>query len=380
MTEIMRANGGDVHRFTAASVPASLPIPAGVSSLRAWASSLTDAVALAEALVDTPFVPDAYRPKLDPRASVEQRQAAREIAVATAAAAMMHGANLGFDPMSSLLNLYVVNGRPGLYAAAQVALLQAAGHEVWTEDLTASRAVVCGRRRGSEFVERVEVTMDAARKAGWTRNQKYQTEPDAMLWARAASKVCRRVAQDVLRGLGSSVEELLDGDETAPAAGQLVSRTPMAVTAPALPGEADPVEKPKAARAPRKKASEPTSSGPVSRRPVGESGAPPLPGEDESAGDDGPPPDQPPTLPGETGEFASPEQFAAIAAGFRDLDITGTARREFVSRVLGRPVADPSELTAVEAALVIDELLGPAQADDGEQGVLDVEDPPEDES
>lgn len=359
------------------AVPAALPVPAGVSSLRAWASSVTDAVALADALVDTPFVPDSYRPKLDPRASVEQRQAAREVAVATAAAAMMHGANLGFDPMSSLLNLYVVNGRPGLYAAAQVALLQAAGHEIWTEDLTSSRAVVCGRRRGSEFVERVEVTMDAARKAGWTRNQKYQTEPDAMLWARAASKVCRRVAQDVLRGLHSSVEELQDGDDAAPAAGPalVVSRAAL----PELPGEAAaaPAAPKAAARAPRKKAAA-GPAGPVSSRPVGESGAPPLPGEGEPeaapAADEAPAGSAPP-LPG---EGATPEQLASIGAGFRDLEIYGTARREFVSRVLGRPVADPSGMTAAEAARVLEELLGPA--DDGGQGVLPVEEPPEDGS
>lgn len=377
MTELVPLRPGDLANGSHA-VPAALPVPAGVSSLRAWASSVTDAVALADALVDTPFVPDSYRPKLDPRASVEQRQAAREVAVATAAAAMMHGANLGFDPMSSLLNLYVVNGRPGLYAAAQVALLQAAGHDIWTEDLTASRAVVCGRRRGSEFVERVEVTMDAARKAGWTRNQKYQTEPDAMLWARAASKVCRRVAQDVLRGLHSSVEELQDGDDTVPAAGSpalVVSRAAL----PELPGEAAAPERPKpAARAPRKKAAA-APAGPVSSRPVGESGAPLLPGEDEpeaAPAADEAPAAGPPPLPG---EGATPAQLASIGAGFRDLEITGPARREFVSRVLGRPVADPSGLTAAEAARVLEELLGPA-GDDGSQGVLDAEEPPEDES
>ena len=378
MSDLVPIRGRDLESGHA--IPAALPVPAGVSSLRAWAASLGDAVQLAEALVDTPFVPDSYRPKLDPRASPEQRQAAREVAVATAAAAMMYGSNLGFDPMSSLVNVYVVGGRPGLYAAAMVALVQAAGHEVWTEDVTASRAVVCGRRKGSEFVERVEVTMDAARRAGWTRNAKYQSEPDAMLWARAASKVCRRVAQDVLRGLGSSVEELQDGDD-APAASPpalMVSRAAL----PSLPGDAEPSAssevKPKATRAPRKKA----AGGPESPRPVGESGPPPLPGEDvdQAPGEVGPeePPAAAPPLPGEAP--ATPEQFQAIAAGFRDLDITGPARGQFVERVLGRPVADPTELTAAEAAAVVDALMGPppddAPDDDGQQ----VLEPPEDES
>jgi hypothetical protein len=285
---------------------------------------------------------------------------------------MMHGTALGFDPMSSLLNVYIVGGRPGLYAAAAVALLQAAGHEVWTEDLTASRAVVCGRRRGSEFVERVEVTMDMARKAGWTRNQKYASEPDSMLWARAASRVCRRVAQDVLKGL-PCVEDMQDGDDSAPAASPLVvSRAAL----PELPGEAAAAEeKPKPARAPRKKA----AAGPSSPRPAGETGLPPLPGEDDEPPAPAPEPAAstgPPLLPGETGEFATAEQFTAIATGFRDLGITGPARREYVAGVLGRAVADPKELTGAEAAAVIDSLLGPPPEEsddtsDHEQGTLD---------
>lgn len=368
MSELVPHRPGEVTHPTYTQPGA---LPPGAAMIRAWAMTAADAHSLADMIADTPFLPDSYRPKLDPRASLEQRQAARVITVQTAAAAMMHGTALGFDPMSSLLNVYIVGGRPGLYAAAAVALLQAAGHEVWTEDLTGSRAVVCGRRRGSEFVERVEVTMDMARKAGWTRNQKYSSEPDSMLWARAASRVCRRVAQDVLKGL-PCVEDMQDGDDSAPAASPLVvSRAAL----PELPGEAAAEEKPKPARAPRKK----TAAGPSSTRPVGESGPPPLPGEeaDQAAPAAAEDPAGAPPLPGEAG--ATAEQFQAIAAGFRDLGITGPARGEYVAKVLGRKVADPSELTGAEAAAVIDSLMGPPSEDpqDGDgQGTLD-DDPDE---
>ena len=50
--------------------------------------------------------------------------------------------------------------------------------------------------------------------------------------------------------------------------------------------------------------------------------------------------------------------------------------------MLGREVADPAELTAAEAAAVLDELLGPPSDEPptDEQQPLDVEDSPEDRS
>lgn len=361
MTELVPIRRGQDLQ-AAGPIPDALPIPAGVSTLRAWATSLQDAVALADALVDTPFVPDSYRPEVPPRATAEDQARAREIAVATAAAAIMTGSEVGFTPMAALQNVNVIKGRPSFYAAAMVALLQAAGHQVWTEDSTATRAVVCGRRRGSEFVERVEVTIDQARRAGWTRNQKYSTEPEAMLWARAASKVCRRVAQDVLKGL-ACVEDMQDGDDQAPAsATQTVSRTPVGELE-----QAPAVEQPKPARAPRKKA--------AAAKPTGDAGPPPLPGEDEPAAAAAPAAEAagPPPLPGE--DRASGEQLQAIGAGFTQLGITGADRRAYVNAVLGREVADPTELTTAEAAAVLDELLGPPPDDDDSQTALDVDDP-----
>lgn len=379
MSELVPIRRGSDMQSTEA-IPAALPVPSGPNMLRAWAMSLADASALAEALCRTPFVPDSYRPRVDPRASLEQRAASEEIAVATAAAAIMYGANLGFDPMSALLNVYVINGRPSMYAAAQVALLQAAGHEVWTEDLTEARAVVCGRRRGSEVVERVVVTMDMARKAGWTRNQKYATEPDSMLWARAASRVCRRVAQDTLKGLGASVEELQDGDETPAAAPatRTVRRAPVprpAIAAaeatvvgqvvqdanPPLPGEDEPTP-PKASassRVKRKPATPPAGS------------EPPLPGEEEPA------------------EAAEPDpvtdaQLKKLHASFGDFGIEDKAARlAYCCEVIGREITSSLELTKDEASLVIDRLEQPPFADTapgGDAEQLPVEDPPDGES
>lgn len=370
IAHIHRGPTGEV--FRADDVAAALP--AGVNALRAWAMSLSDATALAQALVRTPFVPDSYKPRVPDRASAEQHQEAYEVAVATAAAAMMHGAGLGFDPMSSLLNLYVVAGRPGLYADAAAALLLAAGHEIWEEECTASRAVVCGRRRGSTVIERAEVTMDMARRAGWTRNQKYQSEPDVMLRARALSRVCKRVAPDVLRGL-PCVEDMQDGDE-APAAMAVrtIQRSPLpapdlpeaAAEAPAPAAE----EKPKTTRA-RKKAAAPPAGASSSSRPQGEEGPPPLPGDESQA---------------ETGELVSPQQLTQISGGFAALGLVGRDEcRAYVEGILGRQLTDPTKMTRSEAAAVLAAMAEakdrPQAQEDGaepepepdDQGVLDVE-------
>jgi hypothetical protein len=177
--------------------------------LAQWVEAANNAHRLVAPLVDTAFVPDAYRPKIEPRATEEQKQQAYKTAVANATAAVLQGISLGLDPMTSLQQIYVVHGRPGMYTKLKVALVQSRGHEVWVEDLTDTRAVVCGRRRGGEAVERVTVTMEQARKAGWTSNQNYTKTPQDMLYARAAGRVCDRLAPEVTMGI-ASVEEIQD--------------------------------------------------------------------------------------------------------------------------------------------------------------------------
>jgi hypothetical protein len=177
--------------------------------LSQWVAAARDAHQLVSPLVDTAFVPEAYKPKVDPRATADQKAEARSVAVANATAAVLQGITLGLDPLTALQQIYIVHGRPGMYTEMKVALVKSRGHDVWTEDISDSRAVVCGRRKGSDYVERVTVTMDQARKAGWTSNQAYTKTPQDMLYARAAGRVCDRVAPDVLMGI-ASVEEIRD--------------------------------------------------------------------------------------------------------------------------------------------------------------------------
>lgn len=354
------------YQPSAGSVVAAMP--PGASNVRAWVETYQFAVEFAAAVVDTPFVPDSYRPQIHQRASAEEQQAAREVAIATAATAIVYGAGIGFDnPVQALQNVYVIKGRPALYADAMVAVVQAAGHEIWVEELTDSRAVVCGRRTGGRE-ERVTITMDQARKAGWTqRNSNYGSDPQAMLYARAAGRLCKRIAQAELKGF-VAMEEALDGDEDAlnsvPPAPNMVTRA--ALPAPEAKPDAGPAaEKPKpaATRTTRKKTA-------AAARPSGEAGPPPLPGEDAPPA---PPaaaaatPAAAPPLPGEGEARPTPEQLTAMDKGFADLDIAGTARRDYVARVIGRQVGHPNELTAADVAAVVEALMGPpADPDDAD--------------
>jgi hypothetical protein len=177
------------------------------SQLVSWAEAARSAHQLVAPLVTTDFVPAHFRPK-------NGTDDALRAAQASATAAVLFGAEIGMSPMASLQSIFVISGRPGLYARVMRALVLNAGHEMWTEDSSDSKAVVCGRRRGSSNVERVTVTMEQARKAGWTKNAKYQTEPATMLLARADSQAARRVAPDALLGMPMSMEEM--EDEAAP--------------------------------------------------------------------------------------------------------------------------------------------------------------------
>ena len=159
--------------------------------LHEWAANLQAAHTIGSALCGTSFAPAHFRGKPD-----------------EAAAAILYGSEVGFTPTQALQNLYVIGGKPALYARPMVAIVQAAGHEVWTVEKSDESVTVSGRRRGSEHVITETWTIARAQRAGYTNNKKYQTDPQAMLYARAASDVCRQIAADALAGMAYSVEEL----------------------------------------------------------------------------------------------------------------------------------------------------------------------------
>ena len=168
--------------------PAALPVVTsadypGLHGLDQWLVAADNASQLAARLVDSFFVPQAYKP---------QSRDGRDQAIANATGAILLGQSLGLDPLTALQQIYVVHGRPGMYAKMKVALAQARGHRVWDEEYTAESVTVCGQRAGSSDVVRITITMADAERAGWAQqNANYKKTPADMLWARAAS-VCTR--------------------------------------------------------------------------------------------------------------------------------------------------------------------------------------------
>lgn len=360
------------------SAAVSLPeLPAEMAAIVQWANTASAAQALVERIVDTPFMPAAFWPKFDPR-DREAAQRARQQAIASGTAAVLYGGPLGLNPLQALANIHVVKGKPGLPAELMVALVRSHGHEVAIEDLTDHRCRVWGRRSGEEQLHRAEFTIDRAKKAGYTaQNAKYGTDPQAMLYARAVSILCRQMAPEVLKGL-ATVEEI--GDEPDPDAVQAKgTRTVQRQAAPA----AAPVRTAVEASAPRAQGEPRSTPRPVSAAPVGApatAGLPPLPGEEaalvglqahgavrEAAAStrlDG----ETQSMPDATADGITDAQLRKLGAVMGDLGVTGTGSRErrlaIAARIAGRDLGSSKDLTRDEAHLIIDTLDGIARGDD----------------
>lgn len=172
-----------------------------VLALADWAAELDAAGRIAQILSNTEFVPQGLRGNVE-----------------ATAAAILTGSELGMSPMNALANIFVVRGRPAMYARAMVALAQSHGHEVERTAATEQAVTVRARRRGSTNWTEFTWTIQRAQKAGYTSNKLYSQDPTAMLTAKAQTEACRTMFADVLSGMAAtSVEEInLDGDTSAP--------------------------------------------------------------------------------------------------------------------------------------------------------------------
>lgn len=203
--------------------PQVVQVPSQIISA---AEEMSASMTIADGIVGTSFVPAHFKGKRE-----------------EAAAAIMYGATLGFDPLTSLQQLYSIGGKPALYSRAMVAVVLSQGHKIWTIEDKPDSVTVAGQRKGSDHVEQITWTMDRAKTAGYTSNANYKKDPHAMLYARASGDVARRIAPDALLGLAYSAEELQLGEGTTStqqvSAEQFVKAEPARqASAPAETGEA----------------------------------------------------------------------------------------------------------------------------------------------
>lgn len=325
---------------------------AAVDSIVRWAQNLSTAAQAIRLIVDTPFMPASFWPLpkglsirewptphlQHPRESVEEFTARREVAISSGAIAVVKGDEVGLTPQAALESIYVVRGKPGMYAETMEALVRAHGHQVVVEQLDDRVCRMRSRRRGEEDWQRFEFSMARADKAGYSRqNPKYRDDPQTMLHARCRAITARGTAPEVLKGL-HSVEEIED---------ELGSERPAPATR---------TVKPPAARAaiPAAPAQQPSAQPQPAPLPAP---AVPATGDDLLGYDQ---PDQPPAPPAETGEQITDPQLRKLGAIFGDLGVTGTGSRErrllVASRLAGRELTSSKDLTKTEATAVIDQL------------------------
>ena len=176
----------------------------------AWIEMLAPAAELANAVGNTEFIPRGLRGN-----------------TAAITAAILTGIELHVGPMTALSQIAVIEGKPTLYAALMRALVLDRGHALWFEELTSTKVVCAGHRRGEQEVTRVTWTIQRARDANLAGKATWKQHPETMLAARASAELCRLIFADCLAGLVHAVEEVEDGvvDGAAPGGDAPTSRT-----------------------------------------------------------------------------------------------------------------------------------------------------------
>jgi hypothetical protein len=179
-----------------------------MSRLARWVEQAQAVSEIAADICSTSFAPAAYRGK-----------------PAEATAAILAGAELGFDPMASLRAFDSIQGVPAPKALTLRAVVQGKGHEVKIVESTSERAEVAGRRRGDTEWQVSVWDMDRARTMGLTEKaadpskNPWKKQPAAMLVARATAEVCRWIASDAIMGMPYAAEEIDDQPALSPSPG-----------------------------------------------------------------------------------------------------------------------------------------------------------------
>lgn len=357
-----------------------------------WTAVISDAIKLGGVLASTEFVPVALR---TPEKTT---------------AAIMYSRELGLPPMTGLASVYVVEGRPGLYAETMRSMIIRDGHQFRIVESTDARCVIKTRRKewASDDWNTHSFTYAEAQKAGLVRQPRegkkagpWLTMPADMLVARCTTRAARRDFPDVIHGM-RSVEELQDMTEetvrptpvVSPSQGQTVQRRQVGGAAavpsgePGGEGDADDagegssgtvVPSPPPA-APARKRAEVKARG--SKPPAGDESANTIPAdvpedphaeavelaqaeiselaaahrEDRAAG--GPPLHTPAADP----DMINPTQRTKLMAEFTRLKIDRPERLRVSTEIVGRLIETANDLTYAEASRVIEVISRPKDA------------------
>jgi len=170
------------------------------------ALTLAQKVEYCKFLADADMLPEAYRRK-----------------PANVLVAMELGEVLNLAPIVTLMEVYVVNGRPSMSARLMATLCRNAGHRIETvSDKTKATTTIT--RRDTQQQYQVTFTLEDAQKANLlTKDGPWKTYPQRMLEARSIAACVRLACPEVLTGVSYTPEEL--GDDRAEFVAEVISET-----------------------------------------------------------------------------------------------------------------------------------------------------------
>ncbi|NQE89739.1 hypothetical protein [Nocardia terpenica] len=313
-----------------------------IDSLARYAQAIDIAYELADKLCRTALVPAIYRSK-----------------PADGAVAILYGAELGLNPIQSLQQIFTVHGAPAIYARTMVALLKAKGYRIRTVSSSDESVTVSGTTPDGE-TETSTWTVDRASKAGYVPtvdektgkyktnssgkligNEKYLSDPQAMLYAKAAAEVCRKLAPDVLLGIAHTREDLESEPEPDNPAPVRVRSERVSAAALLAEPTSDPVEKPDMPEAPSDEPAAPAAAEPEPPRATD-------PAELEQAAADTAPREDAPTQ----------DQITQLGAALRAEGLRSRkAQLAYLDTQFRREIGDPADLTASECATLTQFLM-----------------------
>lgn len=181
------------------------PTTQAIQRLELEAQAMKTAFQVASSLSKTTMVPGPYQQSYTGTRS-QPHPPLGEVAAYNLAAAILYGAELGMSAVQAAQNVFVVNGKPAVYARTMAAQVRRAGYII--EEVEASDKKVVWKGLRDDAWALSEWTIERATQAGYTTNKLYQSNPQEMLRAKCISEVCRIKFQDVLLGMAYSVEEL----------------------------------------------------------------------------------------------------------------------------------------------------------------------------
>lgn len=181
------------------NAPAALKKPINFGSTGVQLTSFEDAYRFSKCVLDSGWAPKGF-------------QTAEAVLIA-----LQHAAELGLPPMAGLQNIAVINGKPGIYGDAALAIVRKSGlmaehreTEVGTRGKDDWGYKVTTRRTDMAEPHSETFTVADAKAAGlWGKAGPWSQYPKRMLLFRARGFALRDVYGDVLKGL-RTVEELDD--------------------------------------------------------------------------------------------------------------------------------------------------------------------------